>query len=202
VVGGFGDGGAGAGFIDDGFVVGAGGEQGGEAEVVDGAGFAAAVGVDEGDGVVAEEGVAASGDGEVVADVAGGFVSGHAGHVVTDADALVESGEDAEAHFDGEVGLAEQDGGERGAGIEAVICQEADRFQPAVGVQVRLVDLCRRRHRSTYAEPATMPTGWSGRAGFPYGGGLLGEADVVAVGIVAGSDGSSSCRDGCPRRGG
>jgi hypothetical protein len=35
-----------------------------------------------------------------------------------------------------------------------------------------LVDLCRRRHSSTYAEPGTMPTGRLGRHGIACGGGI------------------------------
>src|SRR6266542_6654973 len=50
----FGDGGAGAGFVDDGFSVGEGGEEGVDGDVVDDAGVAAAGLVDEGDRVVGE----------------------------------------------------------------------------------------------------------------------------------------------------
>jgi hypothetical protein len=56
----FGDGGAGAGFVDDGFAVGEGGEEGVDGDVVDDAGVAAAGLVDEGDGVVGEQCVAAA----------------------------------------------------------------------------------------------------------------------------------------------
>lgn len=56
-----------------------------------------------------------------MADVIGGLVGAHAGHVVADGDALVEGGHDAVADLGSEVGLAEQDGGERGAGIELVV---------------------------------------------------------------------------------
>src|SRR6185437_2794396 len=52
-VGGFlGDGGAGGFLVGDGLVLGAGGEEGGECEAVDGAGQAAGVGVDDADCVV------------------------------------------------------------------------------------------------------------------------------------------------------
>ena len=63
----FGDGGAGGGFIDDGLVGGVGGDEGLDGEVVDGAGVAAAGLVDQGGGVVGEQGVGAAGQGEVVA---------------------------------------------------------------------------------------------------------------------------------------
>ena len=52
-----GDGGAGGGLVDDGFAGGVGGDEGLDGEVVDGAGVAAAGLVDEGDGVVGEQGV-------------------------------------------------------------------------------------------------------------------------------------------------
>jgi hypothetical protein len=55
----FGDGGAGGGFVDDGFVGGEGCDEGLDGEVVDGAGVAAAGLVDQGGGVVGEQGVGA-----------------------------------------------------------------------------------------------------------------------------------------------
>src|SRR6266496_5479976 len=82
-------------------------DEGGEGEVVDAARFSAAVDVDEVDRVVGEQGVGAAGEGEVVTDVAGGLVGVHAGHVVSDGDALLEGGEDAEPHLGREGGLAE-----------------------------------------------------------------------------------------------
>lgn len=63
----FGDGGVGGGFVDDGFVVGEGGDECLEGEVVDCAWVAAAGLVDQYCGVVAEEGVGAAGEGEVMA---------------------------------------------------------------------------------------------------------------------------------------
>ena len=56
------DGGVGGFLVDDGFACGVGGDEGLDGEVVDGAGVAACGGVDEGDGVVAEEGVGAAGE--------------------------------------------------------------------------------------------------------------------------------------------
>jgi hypothetical protein len=61
------DGGAGAGLVDDGFAVGVGRDEGLDREVVDGSGQATAGGVDELDRVVAEQGVGASCEVEVVA---------------------------------------------------------------------------------------------------------------------------------------
>src|SRR5262249_53572511 len=91
-----GDGGAGGRFIDDGLVGGERGDQGLEGEVVDGAGVAAAGLVDQDSGVVGEQGVGPACQGEVVLEVAGGFLVGHGWHVVAQPDALVQGGQDAE----------------------------------------------------------------------------------------------------------
>jgi site-specific DNA recombinase len=85
-----GDGGAGGCLVDEVLAGGAGGDEGGGGEVVDGAGFPAGGLVDLGDGVFGEEVGGAAGDLEVVADVAGGLAGGHAFHLVSDGDALVE----------------------------------------------------------------------------------------------------------------
>ena len=107
-------GGARGGLVDDGLAGGEGGEQGLDGEVVDGAGVAAAGLVDQRGGVVGEQGVGASGEGQVVAQVAGGLLAGHAGHVVADGDALVEGGELAEFEPSAQGGLADEQAGERG----------------------------------------------------------------------------------------
>jgi hypothetical protein len=60
--------------------------------------------------------------------------------VVADGDALVEGCEDAESYLGCEGGLAEQDGCERGAGVEVVVGQQADGFQPVVAEEVCLID--------------------------------------------------------------
>ena len=65
----FGDGGLGGFLVDEGFAGGECGDEGLQAEVVDCAGVAAGCGVDEGDGVVGEQLVAAAGEAEVVLDV-------------------------------------------------------------------------------------------------------------------------------------
>src|SRR5205807_10300510 len=71
-----GDGGAGGGFVGDGFPGGAGGEQCGCRQAVDRAGQAAGVGVDDADGVVGEEGVGPAGERQVGAEVAVGLGGG------------------------------------------------------------------------------------------------------------------------------
>jgi len=58
--------------------------------------------------------VTALGGLQVVADVAGGLVAGHALHLVTDGDPLVEGGEHAELDVVPQGRLADQDRGERG----------------------------------------------------------------------------------------
>jgi hypothetical protein len=65
VVGDFGDGRAGGGFVDDGLAAGEGGDESGDGEVVDGPGVAAGGGVDERGGIVAEQGVGAPGFSEL-----------------------------------------------------------------------------------------------------------------------------------------
>ena len=70
---GFGDGGSGAGFVDEALAGGAGGDECGEGEAVDGAGFAAAGFVDERGRVVGEQRVGSAGQLQVVADVSWRF---------------------------------------------------------------------------------------------------------------------------------
>src|SRR5262245_11954888 len=72
-----------------------------DGEVVDRAGHAAGLLVDEGDRVVGEQGVGeqgvgAAGEGEVVAQVAAGLLEGHAVELVAQRDALAERGGAAE----------------------------------------------------------------------------------------------------------
>jgi len=93
---------------------GAGGrDQGGDGDVVDGAELAAGGLVDLGDGVVGEQVGGAADCFEVVADVPGGLVAGHALHLVADGDPLVEGGQDAELDVVPQGGLGDQDGRER-----------------------------------------------------------------------------------------
>src|SRR5574340_229652 len=83
-----GDGGPGGGVVDEVLAGAGGGDQGGGADVVDGAGLAAGGVVDLGDRLVGEQLGCASCLLEVVADVAGGLVGGHALHLVSDGDPL------------------------------------------------------------------------------------------------------------------
>ena len=137
---GFGDRGSGAGLVDEVLAGGAGGDERGEGEPVDAAGFAAAGFVDERDGVVGEQRVGSTRELQVVVEVSGGFLAGHAGHGAAHGDALFECGQGAQGHFGGERGLAEKYCGERGFGVEPVIGQQPQRFQGIVGEEVGLVD--------------------------------------------------------------
>jgi len=78
-----------------------------EGEVVDRARVAAAGLVEQRDGVFCEQGVGSAGELEVVAQVVGGLLQGHAGHVVAGGDALVEGGEHAEFDLAVQGGLAD-----------------------------------------------------------------------------------------------
>src|SRR5487761_1887429 len=86
-----GDGGPGGGLVDEVLAGARGGDQGGGADVVDGAGLAAGGLVDLRDRVVGEQLGGAAGLLQVMADVAGGLVGGHALHLVADGDPLLES---------------------------------------------------------------------------------------------------------------
>src|SRR6266705_847811 len=88
-----GDGGAGGCLVDETLAGCCGGDEGGDGDVVDGAGLAAGGLVDLGDRVVGEQVGGAARGLEVVADVAGGLVGGHALHLVADGDPLVEGRE-------------------------------------------------------------------------------------------------------------
>ena len=137
---GFGDRGSGAGLVDEVLAGGAGGNERGEGEPVDAAGFAAAGFVDERDGVVGEQRVGSTRELQVVVEVSGGFLAGHAGHGAAHGDALFECGQGAQGHFGGERGLAEKYCGKRGFGVEPVIGQQPQRFQGIVGEEVGLLD--------------------------------------------------------------
>ena len=70
------DGGAGGGFVHNGFCGGVGGQERGDREPVDGPGQAAGLTVDGADGVVGEQGVGPAGVLEVAANVPAGFLGG------------------------------------------------------------------------------------------------------------------------------
>jgi len=123
---GFGDRGSCAGVIDE---VLAGGDERGESEPVDGAGFAAAGLVDVGDGVIGEQRVGSADELEVVAEVAGGFIAGHAGYGPARGDALFERGQGTQGHLRRERGLAEKYCREGRFGVEPVVGQQPQRLR-------------------------------------------------------------------------
>ena len=82
----------------------------------------------------------ASGEREVVAQVAAGLRGGHGWHGVAQPDALVQGGEDAEFHPSPQGGLADQQAGERAGGVHVVVGEHPDRLELGVVEQVGLVD--------------------------------------------------------------
>ena len=142
-VGGFlGDGGAGGLLVGDGLVLGAGGEERGDGEAVDGAGDAAGVRVDDADGIIGEQGVGAAGVGEVRPDVAVGLGGGDRRdrEGVLELHPLVEGGHVADVQAAAQGGLADEQDGERGAGVERVAGHHPDAFELVAGEQVGFVD--------------------------------------------------------------
>jgi hypothetical protein len=91
VVGGFGDCGANTGFIDGGLSLARAARRAARQRLLTARGLPRLLVWMRLIASSLRRGVAAAGEGEAAADVAGGLVGGHAGHVVTDADALVES---------------------------------------------------------------------------------------------------------------
>ena len=96
--------------------------------------------MESGDGVVGEERVVASGEREVVAEVAGGFGEVHRFELVADRDALIEGGEDPHAELPGEGGLPDEEPGERGGGVHVGVRQQSELFELFGGEQVGFVD--------------------------------------------------------------
>jgi len=137
---GFSDRGSCAGVIEEVLAGCAGGDERGEGEPVDGAGFARAGWVDVGDGVIGEQRVGSADELEVVAEVAGGFLAGHAGHGAAHGDALFERGQRTQSHLRRERGLAQKDCREGRFGVEPVIRQQPQRLQGVMGEEMSLVD--------------------------------------------------------------
>jgi hypothetical protein len=104
------------------------------------AGDAACGLVDERDGVVGEQRVGAAGELQVVLDVAGGLGQVHAVQVVAQPDALVQRGHGAQLDALAQRGLAQQQAGERRAGVEVVVGEHTDFLELLAAQQVGLVD--------------------------------------------------------------
>jgi hypothetical protein len=118
-----GDGGPGGGFVHDGFVGRVCGDQGLDGEVVHGSWQAPADLVDQGGGVVAEEGVGAAGEFEVMNEVGLGLLCLHSGHGVAQCDALVEGCECPELDAPPQGGLPDEQAGERAVAVHVGIGQ-------------------------------------------------------------------------------
>ena len=101
-------------------------EESGATNVVDEAGNAFGLVVQGGDEGIGEKLAGVTGDGQLMFDVSGSFgqVEGREG--IADGDALVEGLVGSEAEFCGQIGLADQDEGEEGVGIEIVVEEEAE----------------------------------------------------------------------------
>jgi hypothetical protein len=128
------------GLVEDGFVLRGAEEEGSAAEVVDSAGDALGVVVDQGDKAIGEDGVLASGDAEVVFDVGSGFLEVEGFEVIADGNALMERLVGGKAELESELGLAEEDEGEEGGGVHVVVEQETELVEELRGQQVGFVD--------------------------------------------------------------
>ena len=128
------------GFVEDRFLLGGAEEEGGTTEVVDLAGDALGVVVDERDEAIGEDGVLAAGNAEVVFDVGGSFLEVEGFEVVADGDTLMEGFVGSEAELVSQVGLTEQNKGDEGGGVHVVIEEEAELVEDVGGQEVSFVD--------------------------------------------------------------
>src|SRR6266508_186968 len=135
VAGDLGHRGTGAGLVDDGFAVEEGRDQRLDGEVVDRPWHATGLLVDKCERVVAEERVAAPCEGQVVADVAGGLLQGHAVELVAQGDALGEGGEGAELEAAAQGRLAEQHQRERAGRVHVGVGEQAQFLELVVAEQ-------------------------------------------------------------------
>src|SRR5215212_6142216 len=104
----FGDGGAGAGFVDDRFLAGVGGDEGLDSAVVHRLRQASGDLVDQSERVIAEQRVGSAGQLQVMAHVGSCLLVVHPGYRVTQRDALVKGGESAELDPPPQRGLPDQ----------------------------------------------------------------------------------------------
>ena len=96
--------------------------------------------MDEGGGVVGEQGVGPAGEFEVMGDVAAGFGRGEWRHSETQCDALIERGEHAELDPPAQRRLADEKARERGFRVELAVGEEPDFFELVRGEEVGFVD--------------------------------------------------------------
>jgi|GEM_PF-6023098 len=126
--------------VEDGFLLCGAEEERSAAEVVDPAGDALGVVVDEGQEAIGENGFPPTSDAEMVFDISSSLFEVEGFEVVADGDALAEGLEGGEAQLVGQVRLAEKDEGEQGGGIHLVVEQKTELVEDIVGEQVRFVD--------------------------------------------------------------
>jgi hypothetical protein len=96
--------------------------------------------VDQRDGVVGEQGVGSSGQGKVVAQVAGGLLGGHGWHGVAQSDSLIQCCEGAKFYALPQGRLPDEQAGEGAVGVHVVVGQHADRLELGVIEQVCFVN--------------------------------------------------------------
>ena len=89
--------------------------------------------VDQGESVVAKEGVRPPGQGEVVADVTAGVLVGHPGHGVTQCDPLVEGGEGAQFDPSPQCGLPDEQARQWGVAVNVGVGEQAQFFRVRAG---------------------------------------------------------------------
>jgi hypothetical protein len=141
--------------VENGFLLGSAEEESGATEVIDLAGNAFGMVVDESKETIGEDGVAATwllgpirgcftnsttGDTKMVFDVGGGLFEVEGFKMVANGDTLIEGFVGGETELEGQVRLAEEDEGEQGGGIHLVVEQKAKLVEEVVREQVSLVD--------------------------------------------------------------
>lgn len=128
------------GFIEDLFVFSKAQQQGRATDIVDLAGDAFGVVKETSRETVTEELALIASDPEMVFDVSGGFFQVEGGELIADGDPLMEGAIGSEAKFVSQVGLAQQDEGEVGSGVEVIIEQEAQLVKEVRGELVSFID--------------------------------------------------------------
>jgi hypothetical protein len=101
-------------------------EKGGATEIVNLAGDALGVIVNESQKAVGEERVLTAGDAEMVLDVSGSLLEVEGAEVVTNGDALAKSFKGSKAELVSQVRLTKKDEGEQRGRIHLVVKQEAE----------------------------------------------------------------------------
>lgn len=93
-----------------------------------------------GDETVAKELTLITGHAQMVFDVGGGFLKVERGELITNGKALVEGEVRGEGEFVGQVGLAQEDEGELGGGVEIFVEQETELVEDVGRQLVSLIE--------------------------------------------------------------